>query len=363
MQLRCLNCLNNTLNTHSGIRHFLNAFQTTSPYTKLIRLVTETSTSLTSRLTVSVSTILARVTFHETLNLFETKCRKHLVLKTNPSLDFDFINEVIKIIEFIFIYVYKCIQIENPTENFYNENETGLIGGQLLDHSFNRMPLQNLFNKYDFLNSKSDATIQFRHVLAQLEHFKFFVNLILVWAYIHDHIQYLLSSQSCVYLSRLIELLLNELFVSNRNSTSRQIALDYLLVNSNLAKCMFNVMLPPDANKSVDFYIMRSKQGSSVSEKPADINRFYSPVILKVALYVKLGQLSDTLEFNLNRLVPFIKSRDLENMLSKRDSINLLNAFLDSANVIQSIELMLNIESPITQGKFLWLFCVILTKD
>jgi hypothetical protein len=352
MQLKCLNCLSHTLNTHVGMQTFLSASNSTfNSYSRLIASVKELK--LSSRLTVSISTILSRVSFHETLNLFAIKCHKKLMLNPNSSYDTDFITDIVKVMEFIFIYIYRCLQVENATDNndlILTETETNNnFGSNLnLNYSFNRIPLQNLFNKYSFLVNKSNSTIQFRHLLGQLDHFQFFTNLILLWSHMQDQLIYLHQNADFLYLSKLIELLLNELFVSSRNITNRQLALDYLLTNMRLTKCIFTVMLAPNATKLAQNFI-NSKLNLAEIVK----HRFYSPSVLYMSIYLKLAQLSDKLEFNLSRIKPLVNSYNHREPINVSNLSNyILNTVLDSANIIQSINFLLNIESVIGNGKY-----------
>jgi hypothetical protein len=271
------------------------------------------------------------------------------MLNPNSSFDTDFIAEIAKILEFVFVFVYKCLQVENATENCPLDNDD-LFSSSSADMPFNRVPLQQLFNKYSFLTAnKSNSTIQFRHILALFDRFQFLTNFILLWSHMQDQLVHLYQNADFLYLNRLMELLLHELFVSSRNVTSRQLALNYLATNPRLAKCVFSVMLAPNSTKSVYSYI-----NSKLTVNEIFKNRFYSPSALHASLYTRLVQVFDQLESSLDTLKPLVNLYHTSNVFAHEYVGGLGNraitSLLDSANLIQSLNFLINIDSNIADG-------------
>lgn len=315
MQLKCLNCLNNSLLSSTGSRFFFCSDSTSlSLYTRFIRTIRH-QVKLTSRLAVAVSVILSRISFNETLVLVAVQS-KQIMQHATVVNHTDFLIDLNKKFEFILSYVNKCV---------YTQSCVGLDQDEVTSpptsEFFNQIPLQSIVSH----SSRVNKHVKFRHLLSRLDSSQFFSHTILLWSYVVDSLSKLVDEQAikhAQYFMKLVEHILNELFISSSNQTGRQLALDYLLTRPSLANCIQEIMLNESTN--------------ATREQPSA----YSVSIAITSAYLRICQLSDRLAFNLQQ----VKSSSLT-------GDKLVNVLLETVEHFQSLAFI--VQSQVTLSNIL----------
>jgi len=280
IRLKCLNVLNNSIQTMSGMEYFVK----NSYYSRLLDyFLSLKQNSSKSRLILAITQILSHCKFYESLELFKLKCKQKFIQKL--SLE-NFEKEILNLFEHIYIYSIRNLQLnknltlaelkmKSNDETSMNENEINDSSEQKtksckkfksndfdddlllleqnqyeyiyynddFDAKFNKLPLQNLFDKFpiEFIQSAETAGSQSMHILLirlfhSLDTLKY---VLLLKAYICDNKS---NSKLLIYLNDLINKFLNDLYnVSKLNGYSYN-GIEYLLNNTNLTKCWLKVM-------------------------------------------------------------------------------------------------------------------------
>ena len=336
INLKILNCLYNSLYFNCGMIYFTNnknvSDQNETCYTQFldyfVKIKNDIDKRMSTRLLFSLSTIIDKIQFFESLQLFALKCHRKYVdkISSNP------VEEFIDLIDKIYTYSRKsCVEkydstlnneydilinefnklkksineeeIENEIEN-ENENEVEeeTIDEEIdnLFNKFNSYPLQNMFDSSSIF--KNHGSIRYNHLLRLFDKTHIFKYLIVLWSNVQDLINKK-SNSRLIHINNLIEqFLLNILTPSHMNNFSYN-GLEYMLNSSNLSNTMINIMITK-----------------------------LSPLILKITYSLKILSLFDLLISNLNQ----IKSMPDFDLMSY--------LILESNDCLQTISLMLKID-------------------
>jgi hypothetical protein len=308
INLKFLNCLYNSLYFNCGMSHFLNHKninnQNETSYTLFldyfVKLKNNNDKKLTTRILFSVSTILTKIKFYESLQLFAVKCHRKYIEKKDDKILTNLVEEFIDLIDKIYKFSQKSrlkkhnmttnndydnlmtefnqlkksiSEEENENENEVEEEEEENMDEEIenLSIKFNSYPLQNMFDSsYSFNNSYGSIT--YSHLLRLFDQMHTFKYLMVLWSNVQDSIN-TKSTSRLIDLNNLIEqFLLNILTPSNMNNFSHA-GLEYMLNNSNLSNTMINILIAK-----------------------------LSPMILKLTYSLKLLSQFDLLIFNLNEI-------------------------------------------------------------
>lgn len=126
LRLKCLTCLNNSLQSSAGMRFF----QEARLYERMIGLFdVGAKGKASSRLIVSLSCLVTQISFHEYLSLFVSKCAELFVVETKDGLDVSWARELCEILELVYAHCVRFMKLNRrQSTEVFSARQSGEYG-------------------------------------------------------------------------------------------------------------------------------------------------------------------------------------------------------------------------------------------
>ena len=166
MRLKCLACLNSSIQLKQGMEYFLEAHSNESEYSRLLSMFlahkcsdSAVSTQLTPRLVIALTHLFSNVSFYECLHLFVSKC-KGKFLQHQPQEANDFENSICDLFELIYIHCLRIVKlskkpaeliVKNMKQKTINEDELAEKESEKSDNDESGQVIFYLFVYYEIM--------------------------------------------------------------------------------------------------------------------------------------------------------------------------------------------------------------------